>query len=267
MSSSNRRQREIAAARAQRRQSRVNATAKRRSRNQNLARVAVVFGIVGGFLLVWNKPFSKVSSTATPTPSASASQSPTSPPVSLPPSTTPSVATAYSPAAGQYAQMSVNTNVGALTISLDNRAKKTVASMAALSGRKFFKNTICHRLTTDGIYVLQCGDPTGTGTGGPGYQIPDENLPSVGNGLAPSGPSSSVYPRGIVAMANSGPNTNGSQFFLVYKDSPLPPNYTVWGKVTSGLDVIDRVAAAGVAGGSSDGRPNRSVTITSTSVK
>jgi peptidyl-prolyl cis-trans isomerase B (cyclophilin B) len=272
VSSSNRRQREIAAARAQRRQSRVNAAAKRRSRNQNLARVAVVFGIVGGFLLVWNKPFSTVSSTATPTPSASApttsaTPSPTSPPVSLPPSTTPAVAVAYSPAAGQYARMGIKTNVGAVTISLDNRAKKTVASMAALSGRKFFKNTICHRLTTAGIYVLQCGDPTGTGTGGPGYQIPDENLPSVGNGLAPSGPSSSVYPRGIVAMANSGPNTNGSQFFLVYKDSPLPPNYTVWGKVTSGLDVIDRVAAAGVAGGSSDGRPNRSVTITATSVK
>ena len=161
-----------------------------------------------------------------------------------------------------YVGMALITNVGNIGISLDQRAPRTLASMANLSERKFFANVTCHRLTTAGIYVLQCGDPNGDGTGGPGYSIPDENLPSAAasEGLA-------VYPRGTVAMANSGPNTNGSQFFLVYRDSPLPPNYTVWGKVTLGLDVIDRVAAAGVADGSGDGRPKVSVVIKSTTVR
>ena len=154
---------------------------------------------------------------------------------------------------------------GPVTIELDNRAPRTLESMARLSAKKFFNGTSCHRLTNSGIFVLQCGDPQGNGTGGPGYQIPDENLPSPVNGLLTT--TGAVYPRGIVAMANSGPNTNGSQFFLVYKDSPLPPNYTAWGRVTSGLDVIDRIAAAGISGGSPDGRPNLPVVIKATSVK
>ncbi|MEO6886877.1 MAG: peptidylprolyl isomerase [Jatrophihabitantaceae bacterium] len=131
----------------------------------------------------------------------------------------------------------------------------TVNSIAFLAGKKYFDSTICHRLTTSGIHVLQCGDPTGTGSGGPGYSFADEL----------SG--SETYPAGTVAMANAGTNTNGSQFFLVYGDTPLPANYTVFGKITTGLDVISQVAAAGSddSNGAGDGKPKTSVTITSTS--
>ena len=101
-------------------------------------------------------------------------------------------------------------------------------------------------MVTEGIKVLQCGDPTATGTGGPGFTIPDENLPAEGG---------VNYPAGTVAMANAGPGTSGSQFFLVYEDTTLPPNYTIWGEVSSGLDVVAKIAEAGVAGGGTDGTP------------
>ncbi len=147
------------------------------------------------------------------------------------------------------------TNCGKITISLDAKAPKTSSIMSFLAQNKFFDATKCHRLTTSGIFVLQCGDPAGDGTGSPGFSFADENLPAGTNG-------SYTYPRGTVAMANSGPNTNGSQFFLVYKDSPLPPNYSVWGTVSAGLDVIDAIAGAGTADGSGDGAPKQPVTIT-----
>lgn len=155
------------------------------------------------------------------------------------------------------ATMTLNTNEGVIEIAMNPDARVTDASMAYLSGTGYFDNTPCHRLTTANIYVLQCGDPSGTGTGGPGYQIPDENLPQA---------TANNYPTGTVAMANSGPNTNGSQFFIVYQDTTLPPNYTVWGQVTSGLDVVERVAAAGVAGGGVDGAPALPVVIESTTI-
>src|SRR5947209_6377383 len=101
----------------------------------------------------------------------------------------------------------------------------TVNNFRSLIARHFYDNTPCHRLTTQGIYVLQCGDPSGKGTGGPGYTFADENLKGA------------KYPRGTVAMANSGPGTNGSQFFLVYKDTQLDPNYTPFGTITKGLDI------------------------------
>jgi peptidyl-prolyl cis-trans isomerase B (cyclophilin B) len=144
----------------------------------------------------------------------------------------------------------LTTNLGAITIQLDRSAAPcTVQSFAFLAGKKFFDNTKCHRLTTSGIFVLQCGDPTGTGSGGPTYQIKDENLAKAS------------YKRGVVAMANGGPNTNGSQFFIIYKDSTsLPKSYTVIGKVTKGLDIVDKVAKAGpVTQG--DGAPKMAVTI------
>jgi peptidyl-prolyl cis-trans isomerase B (cyclophilin B) len=103
--------------------------------------------------------------------------------------------------------------------------------------------------------VLQCGDPTGTGSGGPGYQFPDEL----------SG--KEKYNRGVLAMANAGPNTNGSQFFIVYKNSQLPPNYTIFGSVTSGLSVVDKVARKGVQGGGGDGKPVLPVTIKKVTLK
>ena len=91
--------------------------------------------------------------------------------------------------------------------------------------------------------MLQCGDPSGTGSGGPGYTFKDENLEGA------------TYPKGTVAMANSGPNTNGSQFFLVFTDTQLPPSYTPFGRITSGLDVLDKVAKGGVDGTGGDGAP------------
>jgi peptidyl-prolyl cis-trans isomerase B (cyclophilin B) len=91
--------------------------------------------------------------------------------------------------------------------------------------------------------VLQCGDPSGTGSGGPGYTFNDENLTGA------------TYPKGTVAMANSGPNTNGSQFFLVFTDTQLSPNYTPFGRITSGLDVLEKVAKGGVNGTGGDGAP------------
>jgi peptidyl-prolyl cis-trans isomerase B (cyclophilin B) len=124
--------------------------------------------------------------------------------------------------------------------------------MTYLAKQKYFDNTQCHRLTTSGIFVLQCGDPKGNGTGGPGFSFADENLPTGANG---------VYKAGTVAMANSGPNTNGSQFFLVYKDSPLPANYSVWGTVTGGMDILTGIADAGVANGTGDGAPAQKVVI------
>ena len=152
--------------------------------------------------------------------------------------------------------ITLKTNCGEIQIAADGvNAPLTVISMTYLANKGYFDNSPCHRLTTQGIFVLQCGDPAGDGTGGPGFSFADENLPTAG------ADGNYIYPRGTVAMANSGPNTNGSQFFLVYKDSPLPPNYSVWGNITAGLDVLDNVASAGVLNGSSDGLPSQAVVI------
>ena len=145
----------------------------------------------------------------------------------------------------------IATNCGTITVALDGKhAPHTVNSFVFLASKHYFDNTICHRLTTSGIYVLQCGDPTGSGTGGPGYQFRDENLKGAS------------YPAGTVAMANAGPGTNGSQFFFVYADTQLPPNYTPFGRVTSGLDILKAIAAKG-SNPPGDGAPNQPVTITS----
>ena len=144
----------------------------------------------------------------------------------------------------------LQTNCGAITASLTAaKAPQTVNSFVFLAGQQYFDHTRCHRLTTDGIFVLQCGDPTGTGSGGPGYKFPDENLAGA------------TYPAGTVAMANAGPNTNGSQFFLVYKDSQLPPNYTPFGKITGGTDVLQNIAAGGTKDGSGDGAPKTDIVL------
>lgn len=153
--------------------------------------------------------------------------------------------------------VSVVTTQGNIGLQLDNgKAPCTVNSFASLAGQNYFNDTPCHRLTSGGLSVLQCGDPTGQGTGGPGYKFADE-YPT--NQYQPDNPALKqpvVYPRGTLAMANAGPNTNGSQFFLVYQDSQLPPNYTVFGKIDdTGLATLDKIAAAGVAGGGGDGKP------------
>jgi peptidyl-prolyl cis-trans isomerase B (cyclophilin B) len=166
--------------------------------------------------------------------------------VTRPPTTVPST--------GAVA-VAMRTNRGTLTLRLDATAAPcTVASFLSLARQKFFDATPCHRLTTAGILVLQCGDPTGTGTGGPGYTIPDEVK------------AGQTYPAGTVAMANTGsPHTGGSQFFVVYADTDLPPQYTVFGTVTAGLDVVRTVARAGSdnSNGSGDGKPRLPVTIES----
>ena len=157
------------------------------------------------------------------------------------------------------ASITFTTNQGEIVIeTTPSLAPLTVNAMAALAQKNYFDNTICHRLTTEGIFVLQCGDPTGTGTGGPGFNIPDENLPQ---------PIDNNYPAGTVAMANSGiPGTSGSQFFLVYQDTSLGPDYTIWGSITSGLDILQTIASAGVVDGGADGAPLTGVTIESTKV-
>ncbi|MGW2090877.1 peptidylprolyl isomerase [Promicromonospora sukumoe] len=136
-------------------------------------------------------------------------------------------------------------------------APQAVASFVTLAQEGYFDGTGCHRLTTQGIFVLQCGDPTYTGSGSPGYYFgPVENAPD-----------DDVYPAGTVAMARRGddPNSMGSQFFLVYEDSTIPSDtaggYTVFGTITSGLDFVQAVADAGAAGGAPDGEPANPVTI------
>jgi len=155
--------------------------------------------------------------------------------------------------------LAMNTTVGTLTLPLDQaKAPCASASFIYLTQQKFFDNTPCHRETdSEGLKVLQCGDPSGTGKGGPSYTFPTQVT------------GSETYPRGTVAMANSGQGTDGSQFFLVYGDSQLPANYTVVGTVDqTGLSVLDTIAANGNNGanGAGDGAPNQPVTITSMTV-
>ncbi|WP_432077201.1 peptidylprolyl isomerase [Streptomyces wuyuanensis] len=161
---------------------------------------------------------------------------------------------------GSY-KMSLDTDQGAVAFTMDAaKTPRTVNSFKHLADKGFFDGTKCHRLTTEGIFVLQCGDPKGDGTGGPGYTIPDENLTALGK---PAADGKVTYPSGTVAMANTGqPNSGGSQFFLVYKDSKLPPSYTPFGRIDeAGLSVVKAVGAAGVVGGASDGAPAKAVTV------
>lgn len=163
-----------------------------------------------------------------------------------------------SAAEGRDWTTTLTTSAGDLTLTLDGAAApQAVASFVSLAESGYFDGTSCHRLTTSGIYVLQCGDPTGTGTGDPGYKFgPVENAPT-----------DDVYPTGTVAMARQGGDAGsmGSQFFLVYEDSTIPSDaaggYTVFGTITSGLDVVQAVADAGTQDGSGDGSPATPVTI------
>jgi peptidyl-prolyl cis-trans isomerase B (cyclophilin B) len=139
------------------------------------------------------------------------------------------------------------TTQGVITVRmLTTAAPCTTYSFRFLASRGYYNQTHCHRLTIQGIYVLQCGDPTGTGSGGPGYSFNDENLTGA------------TYPAGTVAMANAGPNTNGSQFFFVWKNTTLPPDYTPFGTVTGGMSVLQKIAAAGddSQNGPGDGYPH-----------
>jgi peptidyl-prolyl cis-trans isomerase B (cyclophilin B) len=154
------------------------------------------------------------------------------------------------------AQLTMTTNFGPIGLTLDQaNAPCAAASFVHLAQAKFFDGTVCHRETDgEGLKVLQCGDPTGTGTGGPGYSFPTQVT------------GEETYPRGTLAMANSGQGFDQSQFFLVWGDSQLPPNYTVVGTIDEpGLATLDTIAKNGNDGsnGPGDGRPTQEVTIES----
>lgn len=162
------------------------------------------------------------------------------------------------------AAVTMATSAGDVGLTLDRAlAPCAVNSFLSLTAQKYFDGTTCHRLTTSGILVLQCGDPLGTGQGGPGYSFANEFPTDQFAAGDPALKAPANYPRGSLAMANAGADTNGSQFFLVYGDSPLPPGYTLFGTISdAGLAVLDGVAAAGTADGSADGAPKTPVMIT-----
>jgi peptidyl-prolyl cis-trans isomerase B (cyclophilin B) len=261
------RQRKLAAQRIQRQQARRAERARRwRLVSVIVSAVVVLAGLGTVSFLAFgggSKPAAASSATPTPTPSASSTPSaatvaepahhctytaspPASRKVNLPPAK-PDYKATY--------QVKIKTNRGTIVINLLNsKATCTVNSFVSLAKQGYFNNTNCHRLTTSGIYVLQCGDPTGTGSGGPGYKFADENLAGA------------KYTVGTVAMANAGPGTNGSQFFLVYRNSTLSPNYTPFGTIASGLGIIQNVAKAGTSNGSGDGHPKEKVVIESVQI-
>lgn len=161
---------------------------------------------------------------------------------------------------------SMKTSQGNIGLVLDNaKAPCTVNSFASLAQGGYFDNTTCHRMTSGGLSVLQCGDPTGTGSGGPGYEFDNEYPTTQYKADDPAAQQAVVYPAGTLAMANAGPGTNGSQFFMVYKDSKLPPQYTVFGTIDkTGMDTLAKIAKNGIkpgARGAGDGAPAQEVKI------
>lgn len=289
---SSKRAREVARAKAERQAARrQEAAARRRRRNQIIAVVAVLAVIAGGVIWFGVNRSSDESDVASP-PDAVPTAAPTEPvpsdtaaPPEPVPSDSPAPSGEASPAALDCAPAAatrpdnlswptapkdkveattaytlvLQTNCGDIEIEMEpEKAPLTTASMAFLAEEGYFDLTSCHRLTTAGIYVLQCGDPAGNGTGGPGYSVPDENLPA-------DGPDD--YPAGVVAMAEAAGSDPGSQFFIVYENTTLPPDYTIWGTVTKGLDIVRAIAAAGVEGGGQDGPPAQPVVIEKATVR
>nr|WP_297416039.1 peptidylprolyl isomerase [uncultured Nocardioides sp.] len=154
----------------------------------------------------------------------------------------------------------VHTNCGNIVMELDGKkAPQTVASFISLAREGYWDDSPCHRLVTSGIFVLQCGDPTGTGSGGPGYGYGVENAPK-----------DFQYPRGTLAMARTqDPESNGGQFFIVYDKTELPDptGYSIFGKVTEGMDIVDRVAEQGTGGTLGPEAPKQPISILSVDVE
>ena len=270
------RQRELERARYERVQARLaqqQAAAKKRNKITAAVAAVAVIGIGVGVAFATSSG-NKTDKTASASPTSSPSDTSSAPTTPAPTSSSPEqigyqktgsaskdvgVPTYSAADAAKPYTATIHFNSGDLTFdALTTKAPYTTYSFKYLSGKGYFDNTPCHRLVTQGIYVLQCGDPTGKGDGGPGYQFQDENLTGA------------TYPAGTIAMANGGPGTNGSQFFIVYKDSPLPPSYTPWGKVTAGMDVINKIAAVGETDSGQDpgdGSPKQPVTIKSVTIK
>jgi peptidyl-prolyl cis-trans isomerase B (cyclophilin B) len=182
------------------------------------------------------------------------------------------------PASGElrsgFEQLNIKTNLGDISALVDlSKVPCTAASFKHLGEQNFFAGSTCHRLSTPSM-ILTCGDPRSDGTGGPTYQFADENLPTEPvpaptpdpTASATPAATTSYYAKGTLIMANSGPNTNGSQFSIVYGDgSDLPPSYTVVGTLTTGLDIVEGVAQAGAIDPNGqpapDGKPNTALTI------
>lgn len=256
MASSKDRERELARRRLERRRQREAAqrAARRRAALTIAGVVVAVLAVIGGVALLSSGDTkgkkAAVAATATPTAGTAA-------PVAGCTNTAPTPGKpqtfksepAMTIAKANYT-MDLQTNCGLIEMTLYGaKAPHTVNTLKFLADKGYYNGTKCHRLTTgEGLKVLQCGDPKGDGTGGPGFTIPEENLKGA------------VYTRGVVAMAKTAaPHSTGSQMFLVIEDSQLPPQYTVVGKITKGLDILDKVLAAGVEGGGSDGPPAQPV--------
>lgn len=147
----------------------------------------------------------------------------------------------------------IETSEGIITLTLNAKETPiTVNNFVALSKKKFYNNTIFHRVIKG--FMIQGGDPEGTGRGGPGYKFDDEKFDAA-------------YTRGTIAMANAGPNTNGSQFFIIHKDYDLPKNYTIFGKVTEGLDVVDKIAEGQTQSGGEGSTPVKPVKVLSIKIE
>jgi peptidyl-prolyl cis-trans isomerase B (cyclophilin B) len=271
------------------------ASTARRRRRQFAIIGSAVAAVVAVVLVIWAVVATTGGKKGTPSANASASASTSAAPTRCAwkpnpdPSASPASPAAQAnphiknvgtpPASGEprsgTRDMTIDTSLGKIVIQLDlAHAPCTSASFTYLAEKHFFDNSSCHRLVNsagtnpqDGsatdFHVLQCGDPSGTGQGGPAYQFDDENLPTD---QRPS------YPAGSVAMANSGANTNGSQFFIVFGDTLLPASYTIFGHVTGGLDIAKQVGAAGDdgafagSGGPGGGHPKKAVTFKSVTV-
>lgn len=156
--------------------------------------------------------------------------------------------------------ITLSTNCGDIVIeAYAKKAPVTVSMLSHLAASKFYDQSVCHRMIySQSAALLQCGDPTASGYGGPQFQFDDENLPKA---------IMNNYPVGTVAMANSGPNTNGSQFFIMAANTTLDPNYTVWGRVTKGLEIVQAVVANGTTTGEEVGQPKVKIAIEKVSIR
>ncbi len=241
-STKERRRRQLARERYERQQARKAAVARRRMILAIVGAVVLVGGLVFA-LGAWWLPDDDAEPSATEGTCVYTETEPVEG-VGLPPA---------EPVAATTATVTLNGSPVAIEL-LADEAPCTVNSLVHLAGAGYFDDTTCHRLTTsDSLRVLQCGDPTATSSGGPGYEFGLENVDGA------------TYEAGTVAMARpqGEPDSNGSQFFLVYGDSELPPEYTVFGRITEGLDVLTEIAEAGTEDGSTDGTPAEPVTIDS----
>jgi peptidyl-prolyl cis-trans isomerase B (cyclophilin B) len=270
------RDRQRAGARARLERDMAERAERKRRQRRTQATVAITAGslvvLVGVAFAVWKltddkgKPSASASASASAAPAEckwnplvdpSASPSPQPLPTTIKNVGTPP---AGEPRSGTQV-MTMTTSQGVIKIEVETgKAPCAAASFTYLAGKKFFDNSKCHRMVTTGIFVLQCGDPSATGTGGPAYRFNEENLPTNRR---------PAYPEGTVALAKTqDPGTSGSQFFICYKDTELDAAYTILGHVTEGLDIVKKVAAAGVipdpqAQSAGDGAPKLEVKVLS----